>query len=68
MLKVHGAVNPDRISEIDATLTGLTTLEQVVRALESKRLHIADVISMDEYTVDILVRRPDGLTLVFDTT
>lgn len=46
------------------------TLEEVVRwgAAQSPRWLVADVITQDEYTHDVVLAGADGQFLVFDTT
>ena len=39
-----------------------------MRALEPEGLAITEVVEMDEFTIDLVVRFPDGLCLVYDTT
>ncbi len=67
-LRVHGTVPAERVAELGRMVDGLGSLERVLRALDGQGLVLSEVVSMDEYTVDILVALPDGLTLVFDTT
>lgn len=68
MIRSHGSVPEARLAELDRLLGGLGSLERVLRALDGEKLSLGDVIPMDEYTIDILVDLPDGLTLAFDTT
>jgi len=67
-LRFVGKVEEARRRQLEALLGPLGTLEHVIRALDGEGLQLADVIPMDEFTIDILVDLPDGLTLVFDTT
>lgn len=67
-LTTRGGVTESRRCELEQLLGSARTLEQVIRALDGVGLQLADVIPMDEFTIDILVDLPDGLTLVFDTT
>lgn len=67
-LRVLGPVPEPRRRELVGLIGAAGTLERVIRALEGEGLELADVIPMDEFTIDILVDLPDGLTLAFDTT
>jgi len=44
------------------------TLEQVVRWTLASGADIVEVVHQDEYTLDVVVRRPDDIFLVYDTT
>lgn len=63
-----GAVAAHRVAALDAAVRDHRTLEHVVRWAVAEGVEIADVVTMDEYTHDVLVALPDGLVLVFDTT
>lgn len=67
-LTVHGVVPDDRVRELEEFVARHTTTERVVRDLEVHGLILADIHPMDEYTLDLVVPLPDGLTLVYDTT
>lgn len=65
---VHGAVPETRVAELEDFVSTQGITEQVFRDLDALGLAIADIVNMDEYTLDLIVPLPDGLTLVYDTT
>lgn len=67
-LRVHGGVDVERVRALDAFVAGHRITEHVFVGLDGAGLAIDDVIAMDEYTIDLVVHLPDGLTLVYDTT
>lgn len=67
-LSVHGPVPPSRVREIETFVADQSITEQIFRALDAMGLCIDEIIAMDEYTLDLVVSLPDGLTLVYDTT
>lgn len=67
-MRCHGHVPADRHQELEAFVAEQRTTEQVFRALDARGLRIADILAMDEYTLDLVVPLDDGLTLVYDTT
>jgi hypothetical protein len=67
-LVVYGAVPPARVRELERFVAEQRTTERVVRELDAIGLALDDVIAMDEYTLDLVVKLPDGLVLVYDTT
>lgn len=67
-LRVHGRVPERRIAELEAWVAGQRITEQVVRETDRAGLVLAEVVEMDEYTLDLFVPLPDGLVLVYDTT
>jgi len=67
-LRVHGDIPDDRIQEIADFVRGQSITEAVFRDLDAAGLSVAEIIPMDEYTLDWVVPLPDGLTLVYDTT
>lgn len=67
-LTVHGEISPERCAELQRFVAEQHITEQVFRDLDAKGIRIADIIHMDEYTIDLVVPLPDGLTLVYDTT
>ncbi|MEQ1570372.1 MAG: hypothetical protein ABMA64_32355 [Myxococcota bacterium] len=61
-------IGEDRLRELDAFVSGQRGTERVLRDLEALGLELADIVQMDEFTLDLVVPLPDGLTLVYDTT
>ena len=55
---------------LEAELSPRRLLEEVVRwaFAQSPPLELVDVVSQDEYTQDVVFRRPDRRALVFDCT
>ena len=51
-------------------MTELRTLEEVLAWAHAQRppCELVEVIAQDEFTHDVVVRRPDGTYVVFDTT
>ena len=66
-MRVHGQVAPEAI-EAWAHLGDLRTTEQVWRWADGAGLALADVVHMDEYTIDLVVPVAEGVVVVFDTT
>lgn len=67
-LETRGVVPADRLRALEAFVSAHTTTERVFRDLLAAGLQFDDIVSMDEYTIDLVVCLPDGLTLVYDTT
>jgi len=59
MLEVRGSVDP----QLAAQVAPVRTLADV-----ASRFRIAQVITQDEFTHDVLVSLPDGRALAFDST
>ncbi|MEM6929496.1 MAG: hypothetical protein AAF602_21330 [Myxococcota bacterium] len=67
-MRVFGTIPPARVAELREWLGEPTTLARVIAVLDRDSLGLSELIPMDEYTIDVLVDLPEGLTLVFDTT
>ena len=67
-LVAHGPVPAHRLEELSRFVASHRTTEGVLHALEAAGLELAEILEMDEYTIDLLVPLPDGLVLVYDTT
>jgi hypothetical protein len=67
-LSVVGTVPEARVRELERFVASQRITEHVFRDLDAIGLRIADIVPMDEYTLDLVVPLPDGLTLVYDTT
>lgn len=67
-LVIHGQVPAARVIELQGFVAAHRITEQVFRDIDAAGLRIADILEMDEYTIDIVVPFPDGLVLVYDTT
>jgi hypothetical protein len=63
-----GDVPPHCFAALRAWVEPQRTTEDGVQAVLGDGLDLHDVVQMDEYTLDVLVRLPDGLWLVYDTT
>ena len=61
---------PETLEALRAELAGIRTLEDVVRwgLRQSPSCEIADVVTQDEYTHDVVVVWRAGYHLVFDAT
>jgi len=68
MLTTHGSVSASRLAELTEWVHDQRITEQMFRAVHAAGLVIADIVHMDEYTIDIVVPLADGLVLVYDTT
>jgi hypothetical protein len=66
-LVTHGVVPEPRLRELEGFVASQTTTERVFRDLDALGLRM-EIVAMDEYTLDLVVPLPDGLTLVYDTT
>ena len=67
-MRVHGAVPPARVAELTEYVRAQSITEHVFLDADARGLLIADIIHMDEYTIDLVVPLPDGVVLVYDTT
>jgi hypothetical protein len=67
-LATHGLVPAHRLEELSRFVASHRTTEGILRAIEAAGLELAEILEMDEYTLDIVVPLPDGLALVYDTT
>lgn len=67
-VRLRAAVSDGRRAELEAWLAGQTTTERLFRAVDAAGLRITEIVHQDEYTLDLVVPLPDGLTLVYDTT
>jgi len=67
-MDVVGSIDAGRVAQLTAFVAGQRITDHVVRALEPEGLAITEVVEMDEFTIDLVVRFPDGLCLVYDTT
>jgi hypothetical protein len=67
-LTVVGSVPEPRVRELEQFVASQRITEHVFLDLDARGLRIADIVNMDEYTLDLIVPLPDGLTLVYDTT
>lgn len=59
---------PARLTELTEQLADHTTLERVVRWGLMRGHLIADVISQDEYTQDVVLPLGESVFLVYDAT
>lgn len=59
---------PDEVSLLNAALSPLRMLDEVMRWAFANGLSLKDVIGHDEFTQDVVLQRPDGRALVFDCT
>ena len=67
-LDVHGGVPERRIHELQAFIAEHRTTARLTRDVFANGLDIADILAMDEYSLDIVVPLPDGLVLIYGTT
>ena len=68
MLEVVGSVPASRVAELAAVVTEHRITEQVVQHALDAGYTIEAAVNMDEFTIDLVIRLPDGLYLVYDTT
>lgn len=70
MLVDRVGLDPEEYARLAGALAGLHMLGDVVRWAARQRppRAIADVITQDEYTHDVVLPYRDSLYLVFDTT
>lgn len=64
----HAGLSPARLAELAAQTADHTTLERVVRWGLMRGHLIADVISQDEYTQDVILPLEEDVFLVYDAT
>jgi len=57
-----------RREQLEAFVAGQHTTEHVVRQVEAEGLELVDIVQMDEFTLDLVVRVDPSLWLVYDTT
>jgi hypothetical protein len=67
-VRAVGVVDDGRLAALDAATAGHRTLEHVVRWVAAEGHELAEVVTMDEFTHDVVILVPEGLFLVFDTT
>jgi hypothetical protein len=68
VIRPHGPVAPTRLAELEAFVASQRITEHVFRDMDAARIRVTDIVAMDEYTIDLVFRLPDGLWLVYDTT
>lgn len=64
------SIDEARLRSLQAAISPLKTLDQVIRwglALSPSRL-VSEVVTQDEYSLDVCLPIDGGLVLVFDTT
>ncbi len=64
----RAGLGPARLAELREQTADHTTLERVVRWGLMRGHLIADVISQDEYTQDVVLPLEDNVFLVYDAT
>ena len=69
-LRDYAGLAPDRRAQLTALVAHHRTLEAALRHWlgQSPPVDVADVVIQDEYTHDVIVPTPDGLTLVYEAT
>jgi hypothetical protein len=71
-VRVHdnAGLGPAGLASIQAAVEGHETLEDLIRWGRGRTppVLIEQVVTQDEFTHDVLVPWPDGLTLVYDTS
>lgn len=70
VLTNQAGLNEAERQRLEAELSPRRLLEDVVRwaFAQSPPLELVDVVSHDEFTQDVVFRRPDRRALVFDCT
>lgn len=68
MLRDRAGLPEDERAALERALASQKILADVVRWCAGRGTPIADVITQDEYTHDIVVPYRDALHLVYDTT
>ena len=68
LLTDHAALGAEALAAVRADVEPLTTLERVLAWTRSAASTVAEIVTQDEYTHDVVVRYRDGLYLVYDTT
>ncbi|MFT5681954.1 MAG: hypothetical protein ACI8RZ_002872 [Myxococcota bacterium] len=69
-LRDYAGLDPSRLQALQTRLRDHHTLERALRHWlgQSPPVDVADVIAQDEYTHDVIMPTPDGLTLVYEAT
>lgn len=67
-LQAHGRVSDARLAELAAFTADHQTTARLTRDVFAAGLDLADIVAMDEYSLELVVPLPDGLTLVYGTT
>ena len=69
-LRDYAGLSPEQRSQIAALVADHRTLERALRhwLSQSPPVDVADVVIQDEFTHDVIVPTPDGLTLVYEAT
>jgi hypothetical protein len=71
-LSVHdqAGLGPEAMAAIEAVVSGHETLEDLLRwgRAQAPPVFVEEVLAQDEFTNDVIVPWPNGLTLVYDTT
>ncbi len=67
-LRSVGIVASARLRELGDYVRSQQITEHLFVDAHASGLRIADIVHMDEYTIDIVIPLPDGLVLVYDTT
>lgn len=63
--QAHGRVSEARLAELAAFTADHQTTARLTRDVFAAGL---DIVTMDEYSLELVVPLPDGLTLVYGTT
>ncbi|MCB9670759.1 MAG: hypothetical protein H6736_22570 [Alphaproteobacteria bacterium] len=61
-------IEPARLEALERDVRTHRITEHIIRALPGMDAQLAEVVEQDEFTLDLVVRLPDGLFLVYDTT
>ena len=66
----HGEVQPEMVERLRAELRGRGTLADVLAWARAQRppRAVADIVTQDEYTHDVVIPLAPRLCLVFDAT
>jgi hypothetical protein len=66
----RAGLGPAALASLEAAVAGHETLEDLLRwgRAQVPPVLIEQLVTQDEFTHDVLVPWPDGLTLVYDTT
>ena len=69
-LRDYVGLTPAQHTRIAGIVSNHLTLERGLRHWlgQSPPVDVSDVITQDEYTHDVLIPLPDGLTLVYEAT
>mgnify|MGYP000126430904 CR=1 FL=1 len=68
MRTVGPTLHADRFAQLEAFVSGQRITDDVVRDVLAEGLDIADVVQMDEFTIDLVVAVGPSEWLVYDTT